>query len=277
MSKSRVQPKDVDVLNLAGLAKDSETCVVEVKARDGSGNKSCRSFRIAKTSSLQQLREAWAKLWSIPAQAVGFEEVGRNRGQPCACVNPDLTPQKLQWGCSITVQAIPVKDEWAEADGAEAAGGEKQPQAFAKRVGKKVTKKILKKTAKKTAKAPLRPVARSAIRAAAEKRRKGQPKASGKPSGAAAKKDSKDVRGEPTSGEAKSKQAEKVVVEGPIPTDDEKICFEKPNPKRPGTAAFKRYQKYMKAKTVREMLKLGGERIDVQHDFRKGYMRRAGK
>merc|ERR1712060_184280 len=130
-----------------------------------------------------------------------------------------------------------------------------------------------KKILKRTAKAPMRPVARSAIRAA-EKRRKGQPKASGKPSGAAAKKDAKVVRDEATSGEAKSKQAEKVAVEGPIPTDDEKICFEKTNPKRPGTGAFKRYQKYKKAKTVREMLKLGGERIDVQHDFRKGYMRR---
>ncbi len=46
----------------------------------------------------------------------------------------------------------------------------------------------------------------------------------------------------------------------------------KENPKRKGSQAHSRFQKYMKAKTVAEYLKLGGTRADLRYDESKGFI-----
>eukprot|EP00927_Polykrikos_kofoidii_P064884 TRINITY_DN606_c0_g1_i1.p1 TRINITY_DN606_c0_g1~~TRINITY_DN606_c0_g1_i1.p1 ORF type:complete len:290 (+),score=59.69 TRINITY_DN606_c0_g1_i1:74-871(+) len=61
---------------------------------------------------------------------------------------------------------------------------------------------------------------------------------------------------------------------GKLPEGDEAVLFQKPNPKRPGTAAFERYGKYMKAKTVKMAFKLGAARGDIEFDFKKGFLTR---
>eukprot|EP00927_Polykrikos_kofoidii_P064885 TRINITY_DN606_c0_g2_i1.p1 TRINITY_DN606_c0_g2~~TRINITY_DN606_c0_g2_i1.p1 ORF type:complete len:289 (+),score=59.91 TRINITY_DN606_c0_g2_i1:72-869(+) len=61
---------------------------------------------------------------------------------------------------------------------------------------------------------------------------------------------------------------------GKLPEGDEAVVFQKPNPKRPGTAAFARYGKYMKAKTVKMAFKLGAARGDIEFDFKKGFLTR---
>eukprot|EP00931_Biecheleriopsis_adriatica_P034246 TRINITY_DN1979_c0_g1_i1.p2 TRINITY_DN1979_c0_g1~~TRINITY_DN1979_c0_g1_i1.p2 ORF type:complete len:102 (+),score=35.41 TRINITY_DN1979_c0_g1_i1:65-370(+) len=52
-----------------------------------------------------------------------------------------------------------------------------------------------------------------------------------------------------------------------------KIQFLVPNPKVVGSDAFKRYQKYMKAQTIGEALKLGAHAGDLQWDRSKGFLK----
>lgn len=58
------------------------------------------------------------------------------------------------------------------------------------------------------------------------------------------------------------------------PTGDDPCAFVQPSPKRAGTLSGDRYAKYMVAKTVNEALRLGAIRGDIDHDFKKGYLKR---
>lgn len=46
------------------------------------------------------------------------------------------------------------------------------------------------------------------------------------------------------------------------------VEYQQDNPKRPGTKSHKLYEAYKQAKTLREMLKLGGRRADISCVFR---------
>lgn len=51
-----------------------------------------------------------------------------------------------------------------------------------------------------------------------------------------------------------------------------KISYVKENPKRKNSAAYHRFGKYMKAKTVAEFEKLGGTRADLKYDHAKEFV-----
>jgi len=53
----------------------------------------------------------------------------------------------------------------------------------------------------------------------------------------------------------------------------ENACFSKCNPKQKGTDSYKRYQKYMRAKTVTAALNLGARKCDLVFDFHRGHMK----
>ena len=56
-------------------------------------------------------------------------------------------------------------------------------------------------------------------------------------------------------------------------TENTRITFTTDaNPKRKGSQAHSRFQKYMKAKTVAEYLKLGGTPADLRYDAAKGFI-----
>lgn len=56
-----------------------------------------------------------------------------------------------------------------------------------------------------------------------------------------------------------------------------RIDFTQSNPKRRGTAAFDRYEKYKKAKSVQEALEAGAIVGDLAHDFDKGFLKLASR
>lgn len=59
------------------------------------------------------------------------------------------------------------------------------------------------------------------------------------------------------------------------PEGDERILFVQENPKRPATSSHARYEKYKRAKTPKEALKLGAAPGDLVHDWSKGLFKRA--
>ena len=54
--------------------------------------------------------------------------------------------------------------------------------------------------------------------------------------------------------------------------DDQPIMVSEVNPKQQGKKCRDRYEKYKTAKTVGEMLRLGGTRADLRHDLKKGFI-----
>lgn len=62
-------------------------------------------------------------------------------------------------------------------------------------------------------------------------------------------------------------------INGVNVADDTKIEYVDNNPKRAGSAAHQRFEKYMSAKTVAEFLKLGGLKADLRYDANKGFVK----
>ena len=58
----------------------------------------------------------------------------------------------------------------------------------------------------------------------------------------------------------------------PLATPSASLTIQKANPKRPGTASHERYERYKGAKTLDELLELGGSRADFNHDKAKGFI-----
>eukprot|EP00445_Apocalathium_hangoei_P018342 CAMPEP_0203891616 /NCGR_PEP_ID=MMETSP0359-20131031/34880_1 /ASSEMBLY_ACC=CAM_ASM_000338 /TAXON_ID=268821 /ORGANISM="Scrippsiella Hangoei, Strain SHTV-5" /LENGTH=526 /DNA_ID=CAMNT_0050813431 /DNA_START=101 /DNA_END=1681 /DNA_ORIENTATION=+ len=58
--------------------------------------------------------------------------------------------------------------------------------------------------------------------------------------------------------------------------DDDEVVYEQENPKLPGSAAHKRYNKYLRARTVGEARRLGCFPVDLQYDFNWGYLQVSG-
>ncbi len=58
----------------------------------------------------------------------------------------------------------------------------------------------------------------------------------------------------------------------PLATPSASLTIQQANPKRPGTASHERYERYKGAKTLDELLELGGSRADFNHDKAKGFI-----
>eukprot|EP00928_Gymnodinium_smaydae_P089813 TRINITY_DN73716_c0_g1_i1.p1 TRINITY_DN73716_c0_g1~~TRINITY_DN73716_c0_g1_i1.p1 ORF type:complete len:166 (-),score=40.89 TRINITY_DN73716_c0_g1_i1:168-665(-) len=64
-------------------------------------------------------------------------------------------------------------------------------------------------------------------------------------------------------------------VSGDRPDADDAIKYVQENPKRAGTPAYDRYEKYKSATTKNEALSLGATTADILHDWKKGFIVRA--
>lgn len=57
---------------------------------------------------------------------------------------------------------------------------------------------------------------------------------------------------------------------------DQQLRIQAENPKKPGSKSWARYEAYKAARTVGELLRLGGTRADLRHDVKKGYIAMCG-
>ena len=74
--------------------------------------------------------------------------------------------------------------------------------------------------------------------------------------------------------QAAPKPATEPVTHRAKPGDDRKIVvLAEKNPKRPGTASYKRFALYKKAATVGEYLELGGNRTDLKWDQQRKHIK----
>ena len=62
--------------------------------------------------------------------------------------------------------------------------------------------------------------------------------------------------------------------DGPTPGEHEPIEYDQTNFKRPGSSGHERYEKYKKAKTIKEALELGAFRGDIKYDWQRGFYKR---
>eukprot|EP00913_Durusdinium_trenchii_P020057 g18849.t2 len=84
----------------------------------------------------------------------------------------------------------------------------------------------------------------------------------------------KRAKVEKTESQSPSEKASSSDLGGNIPGDDEPVVFQADNPKRSGTTAYERYEKYKSAKTITEALEKGAARGDIINDFKKGFFGR---
>lgn len=61
---------------------------------------------------------------------------------------------------------------------------------------------------------------------------------------------------------------------GAVPGPDERIVFKQTNPKRAGSGAFKRYEEYKVATSIKEAMALKAAKGDIEYDWKKGYFTR---
>jgi len=73
--------------------------------------------------------------------------------------------------------------------------------------------------------------------------------------------------------EMKSKNEARKFLPAMLKDKDLKISYKKENPKKPGTKAYARYEKYKKATTLKKALELGAVREDFIFDGDRGYMK----
>ena len=73
--------------------------------------------------------------------------------------------------------------------------------------------------------------------------------------------------------EMKSKNEARKFLPEMLAQADLKISYQKENPKKPGSAAHARYEKYKKANTLKRAMELGAFRGDLIFDGDRGYMK----
>ncbi|CAE7288125.1 unnamed protein product, partial [Symbiodinium necroappetens] len=245
-------------------------------------------------SSASSLKAKWAEATGVPEKMVEFFDAVTELP-----VKLDLTPSQLGWAEAVTLLAVPADDEGAasppdaqtlgrkrrrtEARGEPLAAHTKDPPAARPAVAEPAAPKPAPATSAAARVAPKSKPAEAPAKA-------GSAKPAPKPSPGPAPPNPK-AKGPPASAKAapgpakagapggpKSKQeddATKLVdLLGSLPGQDEPIKYAE-NPKRPGTSAHARYEKYKHAKTIAEALKCGAAKGDIDHDFKNGFLRRA--
>lgn len=272
---------------------DAKTCRVEV-ITVASNQRFVNSFSVAAREPLHSLAEKWANVYSVPVAAVGFEDVADDR-----LVNLRRSPRDLGWGPAMSLRCVPVDVRWGR-EGEEpdqssrgAGGGASGRPAKAAAGRKRPSGSAVPKAQQRKAKVLKRPASSAAL--AAGRRASGRKKASGtirRPAASVAllKRPASRILKRPASaGRLKSRILKRPASRRPVsglskrpasatapgrPGDDDRVKYEKSNPKKEGSASYARYQKYKRAKTVAEALRLGSTRVDLIFDSRKGFLRR---
>jgi len=216
-------------------ADTEKLCRVDVIAFDICSKRWVKSYDIPATQALRLLREQWANNFQKPAEVVGFEDAKER------LLDLQLSPRELGWGAKACVQAVPLDAHWA---------GAEEPRSKAGKGSCQSREAGTKRQAEREAERP------------------GTSRSSG------GSRDTGKRRQTVAAAPVTQEDVKDVSEAAPLPHDDEAITFEQTNPKRPGTAAHTRYEKYKKAKTPKEAMQVGAQRCDIVHDFGKGFLRR---
>jgi len=270
--------------------------LVTIQADAVNGKRFRWSNEVSIDSSALPLKAKWAEAHGVPEQMVEFFDSVTELP-----VKLDLTPSQLGWEEEVTLLAAPADDEGAasppdaqtlgrkrrkiaEVGGEPVAAHTKDPPA----ARPAVTELAAPKPAPATkAAARTAPAAKSKPAEAAPAKANAKPPPAPNPAkakGPPAAGSSKPAPGPPkagASGGPKMKQEEDATKlvdllgkNSSLPGQDEPIKYAE-NPKRPGTSAHARYEKYKHAKTIAEALRCGAAKGDIDHDFKSGFLRRA--
>eukprot|EP00927_Polykrikos_kofoidii_P073019 TRINITY_DN69094_c0_g1_i1.p1 TRINITY_DN69094_c0_g1~~TRINITY_DN69094_c0_g1_i1.p1 ORF type:complete len:260 (-),score=40.43 TRINITY_DN69094_c0_g1_i1:258-1037(-) len=227
---------------------------------------------------LRELVRIWAEEHEIDPESVGLEDDNEQ------VVDLNRTAQELGWRGHVRLHAVPLDEDEPEVSfvvpppapdpasnnaqhrtGVAGVNGVVVGPPVAKRpaaalndgviAGSASSKRAKTEPGRKNAdpakkKAPVAMTAPPVMRAAASKKSAGPP--------------------------ATVKKTNGTPDYGKFPTDHEPVQFQRPNPKKSGTAAAERYEKYMKAKTIKEALAKGAFRGDIQFDFKRGLLKKRG-
>jgi len=243
------------------------TLSVVVNAFDADDKQYTATFKLDQHKPLSETLSEWATLFNIPVSVVGFEDESHN------AVDSSQSPSTLGWKGQVELQAVPLNDEWADenppttAVGAGAKGAGTSVAAGATTAGAgagaaKGTGALIVELPPPASASPSAPVAAAASPGAASPAA-ASPAAAAAAKGGAGKKRPAPAQPAPPAAGAK------------CPQDDDAVVFLDENPKRAGTGAHARYEKYKSAKTPREALSLGAVAGDIANDFKKGYLSRA--
>lgn len=295
------------------MGEDGELCVSVIVTADSEDNQTFTwEEKVTRTCSLKKLAKMWAAAHGVPDTAVGFEDPqGFELDLKKTLIQLSLVGGK-DTASVVRLVAFPLDDMYAEAEDKTAdvrdvevpsrkhqksasnapvppvplppPATEPPVEAKVKPEKRERDEEAVDRPAAKAAKKPDRPASADAPEAesAAETTpAKAPPAPKAKVKAAAKESPAKSPAVDPK-GKAKAKssgaeqsKAKPAGTDGPTPRDDDPIEYVQESPKRQGTAAYDRYEKYKKAKTPNEAMALGAVKGDIAHDFKHGYMKRA--
>lgn len=250
--------------NPDGTALDNEMLDVIVEAEDEDDKRYQWQCRVSTRARLREIARGWALAFGVDdPSAVGLEDTD---GEP---MDTSRTPLELRWSSltqPITVCAVPLIERYAEpqahqnsrlAPASNGAGNGALTDAKQRKRGNTRSGAGSSAQAKEGSGSAAAAPAAEATDAEQKRRRKG---GNSKPA----------VPASPATASTPAPKPQS----GPCPQGDDPIEFVKPNPKRPNTQAHDRYEKYINAKTVNEALRTGAVKPDIEHDFKRGFLRR---
>eukprot|EP00747_Dinoflagellata_sp_TGD_P183793 gnl/TRDRNA2_/TRDRNA2_38940_c0_seq1.p1 gnl/TRDRNA2_/TRDRNA2_38940_c0~~gnl/TRDRNA2_/TRDRNA2_38940_c0_seq1.p1 ORF type:complete len:302 (-),score=84.01 gnl/TRDRNA2_/TRDRNA2_38940_c0_seq1:58-963(-) len=278
-------------------AVEQASCRVVVEAEDEDDRRYEWECELAAQEPVSALAKRWADHHHVRHDVVALE-VEDDELHPK--VDLERTPRELGWalgpGCTVRLRAVPNDKRYSE--GASVANdvqtGRKAGEASEKKAAER---RELKRAAdevedpeepqpapkrnKAEAKAKASaPAPKASAKAAASAANSAAPKAkaaAAKAKAAASKPASPEAKAsaKAAGAAAKASAAKPAAGTGKVPQGDERIVFEQENPKRPGSQSYTRYDKYKKAKTPDEALRLGAAEGDLKFDWSRGYYKRA--
>jgi len=217
----------------------------------------------------QQVRvvaNAWAAAYGVPVGAVGLDEQQSGRE-----LDLSMTPMDYEWapGSSVSLKAYPTEENLMEVEVVAAAEPEPTPdapEAASRAAPRAASKAATKPAAKKEGRHPL-----------SRHRRTG-----GLSRGSSVQPKQRPMQQQQQ--QQQQQQTQQQVFARPAgrgdatPDDDAPgkvapVVWDQTNPKRAGSCAFDRYERYKRAKTVGEALSLGAAPGDISFDFKKGYLK----
>eukprot|EP00419_Tripos_fusus_P052905 CAMPEP_0172813324 /NCGR_PEP_ID=MMETSP1075-20121228/10587_1 /TAXON_ID=2916 /ORGANISM="Ceratium fusus, Strain PA161109" /LENGTH=306 /DNA_ID=CAMNT_0013653007 /DNA_START=129 /DNA_END=1047 /DNA_ORIENTATION=- len=212
---------------------------LSVIAEDEDGQEFRWSTRLLLQEPLLQMRAQWAEAHGVSAAAVGFEDFRD------ADVDIQRTPAEL-WNCTSTVhlRAIPLDPSFAEV-GADAPVPSTE-QGIKMKEPKRSRTETLEATTALAASFAREPCNGASASAVTPQQRKPTAKAKS----------------------AQQPQQFTATASGGS-EDDQPIVFNAVNPKKQGSGAYERYEKYKMATTRREAMQLGASQADIKHDLKK--------
>eukprot|EP00405_Crypthecodinium_cohnii_P018757 CAMPEP_0206477640 /NCGR_PEP_ID=MMETSP0324_2-20121206/35524_1 /ASSEMBLY_ACC=CAM_ASM_000836 /TAXON_ID=2866 /ORGANISM="Crypthecodinium cohnii, Strain Seligo" /LENGTH=248 /DNA_ID=CAMNT_0053953685 /DNA_START=162 /DNA_END=905 /DNA_ORIENTATION=+ len=240
-----------------GASASVEVYEFEVHATDAEDALYKWTCKLPVTEPLRIGRSKWAAVFNIPVDVVGFENADR--------ILLDLEKTAPEAGLSKTgavIYAVPLDEKWTEAGGIDSAGSKEGKTAAPASSDKDKVASKSEKDTKTTAK----PVT-AATNSKAKKT--GTATATATATASSSSKRAADAPAGATSKKAKETPAPATPAanSGSVPGGSEKIIFQSVNPKRPGTNAYERYEKYKKATTPAEAIDMGAVKGDISNDW----------